>query len=341
MNVVLLTSDRESDWQHFVEASNQASLAHALGWRNVVEKTYHHVPFYLMATDGPEIAGILPLFLIRSPFFGRLLATAPYLSYGGRLADDQKAAQALVQAAQEVAKEQGAKYVEIRGLQQVGHGLDLKNKYCTLVLPLTFPAETLWAQFEARARKAIRKALRFGLSVVRGHHLVGRFAEVLSRHMRDLGTPFHRGIFYRNIVAELPDQVEILMVQQNGEDLGGLLLTTSKDTISPVYGGVLTRYRGVSAMSLLIWETIRYGCEKGFARVDFGRSRWGSGTFLFKRQWAARPVPLFYEYYLSHGVKMPDVDPTNPRYRLVVSAWKHLPVCLAKAIGPLIIRDIV
>jgi serine/alanine adding enzyme len=340
MHVVRLTPDREKDWQRFVEDFPQTALAHTLGWRNVVEKTYHHVPFYLMAIDGPEIAGILPLFLIRSPFFGRLLATAPYLSFGGLVAGDKKAARALVHAAQEVAKEQRAKYVEIRGLQQVGHGLDLKNTYCTLVLPLTFPAEALWAQFEARARKAVRKALRSGLSVVRGHHLVGGFAEVLSRHMRDLGTPFHREIFYRNIVAELPDQVEILMVHQNGEYLGGLLLVTSKDTIFPLYGGVLTKYRVFSAMSLLIWETIRYGCEKGFARLDFGRSRWDSGTALFKRQWGARPFPLFYEYYLPVGTNLPDQDPTNPRFRLAITLWKRLPIFAARMLGPLIIRDI-
>jgi GNAT acetyltransferase-like protein len=130
-------------------------------------------------------------------------------------------------------------------------------------------------------------------------------------------------------------------VRRNGQFLGGLLLVTSKDTIFPLYGGVLTKYRIFSPMSLLIWETIRYGCERGFACLDFGRSRWESGTFLFKRQWAAQPVPLFCEYHLADGVEMPDMDPTNPRYRFLISAWRYLPLCLAKAIGPLVIRDII
>src|SRR5882724_8480982 len=85
--------------------SPQASLTHALGWRNVVEKTYHHLPYHLMAVERESVRGVLPLFLIRSRIFGRFLATAPYLSYGGLLADEEEVARALVEAAKELARE--------------------------------------------------------------------------------------------------------------------------------------------------------------------------------------------------------------------------------------------
>jgi serine/alanine adding enzyme len=341
MNVVLLTSDRENDWQHFVEDSDQASLAHTLGWRNVVEKTYHHVPFYLMATDGPKIAGILPLFLIRSPFFGRLLATAPYLSYGGLLADDEQAAQALVQAAREAAIEQRAKYVEIRGLQWVDQGLLLKDKYCSFRLPLSVGLDVLWRRFEGgRARTAVRKARKSGLSVEGGHQLRAIFANVMSRHMRDLGTPFHRLRFYQRIAEEFPQQLEILMARHGDRYIGGILLISYKETIHWLYGAALREYRNMAPTSLLVWEAIRSGCERGFAYFDFGRSRWESGTFFFKRQWGAQPFPLFYQYHLTAGGSLPDVDPTTARFRWAVAFWKRLPLFAAKALGPLIIRDI-
>jgi FemAB-related protein (PEP-CTERM system-associated) len=341
MDIVLLGKDRVIQWEHYLQTSPNATFAHELGWRNVVEKTYHHTPYYLMAIESNAIEGLLPLFLIKSRIFGTFLATAPYLSYGGLLAKDPLIANCLVDAARELARVERAKYVEIRGLQQVGQALALKDKYCTLVLRLTSDPQTLWAQFEGRARKAVRKALRCNLSVARGHQLVEIFADMLSQHMRELGTPFHRTIFYRNILAEFPDRSEILMVHHDGQFLGGLLLVTSKDTVFPLYGGVLGQYRSSSPMSLLIWETIRYGCEQGFACLDFGRSRWESGTFLFKRQWAARPVPLFYEYQLGSGVCMSDMDPNNPKFRLPIAIWRRLPLAVTRALGPYIIRDIV
>jgi serine/alanine adding enzyme len=340
MDVALLTPDWEKAWGEFVEDSQSATLGHLLGWRNVVEKTYHHRPYYLMAINGQALAGILPLFVIRSPLFGRFLVTAPYLSHGGVLANEASTACALVRAAQDLAMEQCAQYAEIRGLRRVDQGLLLKDKYCTFFLPLALGSEAIWERFEGRARKAVRKAQKANLVVVRGAHLVEPFVDIISHHMRDLGTPFHRANFYRNILANFPNQSEILMVCRAGQYLGGVLLVTSKDTIFPLYGGVLTKYRVFAPMSLLVWETIRYGCERGFSYLDFGRSRWGSGTFFFKRQWSAQPVPLFYEYYLTGDAKMPDMDPMNPRYRLLKAAWRHLPLYMAKAIGHLVIRDI-
>jgi FemAB-related protein (PEP-CTERM system-associated) len=341
MDVVLLTPDREKDWQRFVEDSNQASLAHALGWRNVVEKTYRHVPVYLMALDGQTLAGVLPLFLIRSPFFGKLLATAPYLSYGGLLADDKRAAQALVQSARTVVGEQRAKSVEIRGLSRVDHGLLLKDKYCTFRLCLSAGSEAIWRQFEGgRARTAIRRALKADLVVEEGPHLRVIFADVVSRHMRDLGTPFHRTRFYQHIINEFPQQSEILLARQGDHYIGGILLVSFKETVYWLYGAGLMEYRSLAPISLLVWEAIRSACERGFAYFDFGRSRWGSGTFFFKRQWGARPMPLFYEYHLANGANLPDVDPTNTSFRWAIALWKRLPVFAAKALGPLIVRDI-
>jgi len=340
MDVVLLTPNQEKDWQRFVDDSPQASLTHALGWRNVVEKTYHHLPYYFMAVERESVRGVLPLFLIRSRIFGRFLATAPYLSYGGLLADEEEVARALVEAAKELAREKEASYVEFRGLENVGHGLRLKEKYCTYFLPLNPNPDVVWGRMRRWTRWAVRKAVKSGLTVEWGAHLVAELAEVLSRVTRDLGTPFHGVPFYRNILQEFPQSAEIFMVRHGKGFIGGGLTVTFQGTLAWVYGGCLKAYRDMATMSLLTWEIVRNGCENGIKHFDFGRSQWDSGTALFKQQWGARPCPLFYEYYLPVGSNLPDQDPTNPRFRLAITFWKRLPIFAARMLGPLIIRDI-
>jgi serine/alanine adding enzyme len=341
MDVVLLTRDREEAWQRFVDESPQATLAHLLGWRNVVQKTYHHIPYYLVSIDGQAIKGVLPLFFIRSPLFGRLLVTAPYLSYGGLIAENESAGVALVEKARHLASEQKARYIEIRGLERIGRGLLLNDKYCTFLLSLDVGPDVLWKHFEGgRVRTSVRKALKSGLIVERGLHLQEVFAEVMSRHMRDLGSPFHQIWFYQRITEEFPYHAEMLMAKYNNCYIGAVLLLSFKDTVYWLHGAGLREYRSLSPVSLLVWEAIRYSCERGFARFDFGRSRWDSGTFFFKRQWRAQPVPLYYEYHLRSGVNLPDMDPTNASFRWAIACWKRLPVFAAKALGPWIIRDI-
>jgi FemAB-related protein (PEP-CTERM system-associated) len=340
MDVILLSEDRLEQWECYLKTSPHATFAHELGWRKVVEKTYHHTPYYLMAIEGNSVEGLLPLVLIRSRIFGRFLATAPYLSYGGLLAQEEDGIRALVGAAKELAREKEASYLEIRGLNTVGHGLRLKEKYCTYLLPLDPDPKAVWARLEKRARTAVRKAMKSGLAVEWGSHLVSDFVEVLCRLMRDHGTPYHGESFYRNIVEAFSGRTEIFMVRYRDGFIGGGFTVTFKETLAWLCGGCLKAYRGLAAMNLLTWEIIRYGCQQGLAYLDFGRSQWDSGTALFKRQWGAQPSPLFYEYYLPAGASLPDQDPTNPKFRLAIALWKRMPVFAAKALGPLIIKDI-
>lgn len=340
MDIVLLNEHRAVEWRRYIENAHQAAFAHELEWRNVVEKTYRHTPYYLMAIDADTVAGLLPLFLVRSPFFGRFLVTAPYLSHGGLLAEDEQVAGALVEAARMLAVQKRVEYVEIRGLDKIGQGLRLKEKYCTYLLPLDSDPELVWSGMEKRARNTVRKAMKSGLLVEQGPHLLSDFARASNRLMHELGTPFHGEAFFRNILTEFKDRAQIFMVRHRDGFIGGGLTVTFRETIAWVYGGCLKAYRDTAAMNLLTWEIIRYACQQGLGQLDFGRSQWDSGSALFKRQWGAHPVPLFYMYDVLERKQLPDIDPTSKRFQLAITIWKRLPFQIAKALGPHVIRGL-
>ena len=74
--------------------------------------------------------------------------------------------------------------------------------------------------------------------------------------------------------------------------------------------------------------------------LDFGRSTPAEGTYRFKAQWGAQPIPLYWEYSLLNGGDVPDQSPKNPRFRMAIAAWKRCPLWLANTIGPRIVRSI-
>jgi hypothetical protein len=73
---------------------------------------------------------------------------------------------------------------------------------------------------------------------------------------------------------------------------------------------------------------------------DFGRSKTGTGPYAFKRNWGFEPTPLCYEFRLAAGHKPPDLNPLNPKFRLLVAGWKRLPLPLATRLGPMIVKGI-
>ena len=91
---------------------------------------------------------------------------------------------------------------------------------------------------------------------------------------------------------------------------------------------------------LLYSSVLEFACREGFQQFDFGRSSNDSGTYRFKEQWGARPVPLYWYYWSSNGRSMAEVSRENPMYSTAIKIWSRLPLSLTRLIGPAIVRHI-
>ena len=80
--------------------------------------------------------------------------------------------------------------------------------------------------------------------------------------------------------------------------------------------------------------------KRGINIFDFGRSSPDGGTYKFKKQWGAQPETLHWQYWLKNGQELPELNPQNPKYQLMIKTWQKLPVPITKIIGPLISRNL-
>src|SRR5262245_60580717 len=75
-------------WDDFVTSHTYGSPFHLTAWQGMIHDTFGHEPKHLVArTASGQMAGVLPLFLVRSRLFGRMLISAPQAAQGGILAD--------------------------------------------------------------------------------------------------------------------------------------------------------------------------------------------------------------------------------------------------------------
>ena len=58
----------------------------------------------------------------------------------------------------------------------------------------------------------------------------------------------------------------------------------------------------------------------GLRVFDYGRSKRGTGSFDFKKNWGFEPQPLHYEYLLVKGKRVPEHNPLNPEIQPVHQA---------------------
>jgi hypothetical protein len=80
--------------------------------------------------------------------------------------------------------------------------------------------------------------------------------------------------------------------------------------------------------------------DRGARLFDFGRSKQDTGSYHFKKHWGFQPEPLPYAYHLVRATEIPNVSPTNRKYRLFIKGWQRLPLPVANALGPWLARDL-
>jgi FemAB-related protein (PEP-CTERM system-associated) len=330
-------ADRDA-WDEFVDARGDEAGYHAWAWRQVFETAFGHRAIYLMARQGSQVVGVLPLVEIRSRLFGHTLTSLPFLNYGGVMAANSDAAQALVMAARRQAQARQCRHVELRHVAAQFPDLPSKCHKVSMRLAL---GPRMWDALDRKIRNQIRKAEKSGLNVERGGpDLVGDFYKVFARNMRDLGTPVYSRRLFEEVLRTFPQQALLHVVRLKGEPVAAGLTYRTATMVQLPWASSIREFNTLCPNVLLYWDAIQFAYNAGATTFDMGRSTPHEGTFRFKAQWGAEPVPLHWEYELVTRRELPDVSPANPKYQLAIAVWQKLPLALTLRVGPLIVRAI-
>jgi FemAB-related protein (PEP-CTERM system-associated) len=334
-----LEEDDSARWDAYVQAHPEATFFHRAGWKRVIEDAFGHRTHFLLAEQDSEIVGVLPLAEIRSRLFGHSLGSLPFCAYGGILADHDAAYQALDAAAQARARQLRVGALEYRNQMAQHAGWPTKDLYVTFRKPIEPETEANMNAIPRKQRAMVRKGIKAGL-VGEIDADTTRFFRAYSASVHRLGTPVFSRRFFRLLKDEFGDDCEVLTITLDGKLISSVMSFYFRDEVLPYYGGGVAAARAVAGNDYMYWDLMRRACERGLRVFDFGRSKRGTGSFDFKKNWGFEPTPLHYEYFLVTDKTVPEVNPLNPKYRLFIQAWKKMPLALANAIGPHIVKNL-
>jgi serine/alanine adding enzyme len=319
---------------------------HSWAWRDILARSFGHDSVYLVARRTSsdrihqidQIDGVLPLTDVRSLLFGRSLTSLPFLNYGGVVADSDEAARALLDEAVRVARARGCRHVELRHVERRFTDVPCRQHKVAMRLPVHMG---MWDRLDRKVRNQIRKAEKSGLTAVRGGaELLGEFYRVFARNMRDLGTPVYSRRFFAEVLKAFPNRARLVVVRLKDQPVAAGLTYRTGGQVEVPWASSVRDYNALCPNHLLYWTILDAAAAEGCDQLDFGRSTPDEGTYRFKTQWGAEPVPLHWEYAGLDGGLPPDQSPKNPRFRLAIAAWQRLPLWIANAAGPHIVKGI-
>lgn len=343
MVIRLFTEKDREKWDDYVMNSNEASCYHLISWKDVIEDSFGHTTYYLLAEDKHKrIKGILPLVHLKSIIFGNFMVSLPYFNYGGICSDNEEVRDQLIKEAIFIAKKEKVEHIELRHTYHINNSLSVKKSKVSMRLKLPKSSEELWNTFPSKLRSQIRRPQKEEMYPKIGKEKeLDSFYTIFSMNMRDLGTPVYPKIFFRNILNRFPENTWICTIYNKyGDPVSSGFLVGFKKIIEIPWASSLRCYKHMSPNMLLYWNLLKFACDCGYEIFDFGRSTIGEGTYKFKEQWGAKPLQLYWHYWLKDGCSLPELNPKNPKYRYAIKIWQKLPLSFTRIVGPKIVKNL-
>ena len=343
LNILSLSPDDapgHAAWDAYVMAAPKATFFHRAGWQHVLRSVFRHGTHYLKAERNGRIVGVLPLAHVKSMLFGNELSSLPLGVYGGVVADDDEAAAALEAQAQRLARQLGVQHLEIRNVEPRHADWPKQDLYVTFRKAILPDEEANMLAIPRKQRAMVRKGIKNELKseIDPG---VDRFFALYADNMHRHGTPAMPKRYFEALQREFGPDCEVLTVTgPEGRLLSSVMSFYFRDEVLPYYAGDDEAARDLAANDFKYWELMRRSCAKGLKTFDYGRSKQGTGSFSFKKNWGFEPQPLHYEYQLYKRDAVPQNNPANAKYRLLIETWRRLPIGMANWLGPFVVRSL-
>jgi FemAB-related protein (PEP-CTERM system-associated) len=327
-------------WDAFVLSCGEATFFHRAGWQRVIRDVFGHPTHYLYVEREGRIEGVLALTHVKSFVFGNALVSLPFTVYGGVAAETREAAALLDTKAQRLAEELGVDYLELRNVTQRHSDWPSQDLYVTFRREILPDVDANMLAIPRKQRAMVRKGIKNGLRSELDAN-VNRFFALFADNVHRHGTPALPRRYFEVLQSEFKHDCEVLtVVDPAGRPVSSVLSFYFRGEVLPYYAGDDTAARELAANDFKYWELMRRACLRGCTVFDYGRSKQGTGSYAFKKNWGFEPAALHYEYRLYRGDAIPQNNPMNPKYRAFIALWRRLPIALANQLGPFIVRHL-
>ncbi|WP_262177324.1 GNAT family N-acetyltransferase [Haloarcula laminariae] len=341
--------DDRRAWNEFVDRNDGPAYNH-WGWSDAVA-SYGHDRWHLVAREraSDEIAAALPLYHVESRLFGSKLLSPAFAERGGivcaETAQASKARRLLLEQTKRLAAELGVDYVSLRGDRDTDAAeFDVKNRYVTFRRATDVGADAVWEGVrDSRQRQITQAADNDALEfrVADSMADLKTYYRLYLRTMHRHGSPAHSFEFFETLWDRMQadGHFRLSLILHEGEAINGMVDLSLGSTV--YQWGVVNNYdyRDLNGGSLLLWKSLERAAEDGFDAYEFGRTREGSGVYMFKKSFGG--TKTWYDdvhYFPGETVDLP--DPEADKYERAKEVWKRLPLTVTRVVGPQVRKQI-
>lgn len=332
--VTVSEASSASAWNAFLQGHEAGTFYHRHEWSTINRDLFGHRGHMLQAESGGRVVGVLPMTLVSSAAFGRILCSMPFVNYGGPCASDDAVTARLVAAARELAASDKADYLELRCSSALNTDLPASTRKISMSIELQADPDKIFEAYTSKHRTNIRRSYKNELTVKSGGmELLPVFYALMEESWRNLGTPLYSKKYFQRILETFPAETRIYLCSRREEPVAVAFNGEFNGTVEGMWAGGTAASRALQANYVLYWEMIQDACRRGLKRFHLGRSTADSGAEDFKKKWNATARQLYWYHHRPDGGPAPALNVDNPKYQLAIKAWRKMPLWMTRIIG--------
>lgn len=290
-----------------------------------------------MAWRAGRVEAVVPLFLVSNPILGRILLSSPFAVYGGVLSSNAEAAEAVRGRVAALGRDLAVQYVELRNWHESQcSDWPRVSRYVTFLTRIEQDAGSILKALPRETRRMTRRAVEQNYDI-RFTRDLSEFDPLYAANLRKLGTPAFPSRHFRILLDEFPD-ADVMELRLEGRVVAAVLSLYHGQTVLPYYGASDPAFNRANPNNMMYFALMCEARKRGLQSFDFGRSKTGSGAYLFKSHWGMEERQLPYEILLVKRKQLPNFSPANPKFGLAIRLWRNVPMPLTRIIGPWLIR---
>lgn len=311
IQVVQIGKANKFRWDEFVNGSTDGNIFQTFEWAEVMKNVGYgqQVTCLVMSDNGEIIAGIL---LTTETFKGEILPFfSSSISREGPIIRDEKVN--LNPLLNTIDKCFGNRSLVEISLPYYPFSCCYKDSFdtfsyeytpsSTFLINLAESPEKLWQNLDRNCRHNIRLAEKKGIftEILSDENDLKKYYELyLTICKRASLTPYNYSLFQTiRDYSKKDERFKIIVVKQNEDIAAGAVMLSHKKKMWYWNAVSDARFKALSAPTLLIWQQIKEGHEKGFRLLDLcgamckpDPSHPHYGPDRFKTQFGGKRVPL-------------------------------------------------
>ena len=162
MKIEIIDESKRKAWESFINEQPKAIAWQSYKWFDVLKKHYN-VDFYpIVAFEGNEIRGILPLYNLKKSHKKNLLMSVPFAVAGGIVSTNNESEKLLLDKAIELAGKHDNSNITFKQYKHKVEGqLTTDENYCNKELQLNTNLDKVWNQISEFNRQKVEEGKNF------------------------------------------------------------------------------------------------------------------------------------------------------------------------------------